>query len=397
VTAVPDGCAGPAVRQHAWETSTWRWDTFYLSVFAAVFIIVLVSTPGSTLAAATALAALVPWYLFLGRPLWTGARTGRVWAVVYVVGLFVLFGVAQSQNPEVWFLAFALAPQLSALRDDHRAVWLGIALNFLAAALIMARYRNADTVAVALGVAVAGGAFTVFFNGWVSRIITQSAERAEIIDQLEATRAELAAAQHEAGRLAERQRLAADIHDTLAQGFTSILMLIQAAQADLDGSHPQAARQLEIAARTARENLTEARELVDDLAPAQLVGGTLPGALSRLARSPGADGMEASFGLSGTPRPLPMATEVVLLRVCQEALANVRKHAVASSARVQLDYGADGIRLEVSDDGTGFDPAGVSGGYGLRGMRARVSEAGGTLTVDAAPGTGTRVAAMVPG
>ena len=169
-------------------------------------------------------------------------------------------------------------------------------------------------------------------------------------------------------------------------------MLIQAAQADLDGSHPRAGRHLDLAARTARENLAEARALVADLAPAQLDDSTLPDALRRLSQAPEAD---ASFALSGTPRPLPMATEVVLLRVCQEALANVRKHAGAP-ATVRLDYDPDAIRLEVSDDGAGFDPARVNGGYGLRGMRTRVAEAGGTLTVRSAPGAGTRVSAMVP-
>ncbi|HEY6788894.1 MAG TPA: sensor histidine kinase, partial [Trebonia sp.] len=209
---------------------------------------------------------------------------------------------------------------------------------------------------------------------------------------------ELAAAQHTAGRLAERQRLAADIHDTLAQGFASIVMLIQAAQADLDGSRPQAAhsqaaRHLDLAARTARENLAEARALVAGLTPAQLAGGTLPDALRRLSQ---ASGVDATFGLDGTPRPLPMAIEVVLLRVCQEALSNVGKHARAQSATVRLGYDRDAVLLEVSDDGAGFDPAGVSDGFGLRGMRARVTEAGGTLTVSSKPGTGTRVSAMVP-
>ena len=122
-------------------------------------------------------------------------------------------------------------------------------------------------------------------------------------------------------------------------------------------------------------------------------GGTLPDALRRLSQAPGVD---ASFGLSGTPRPLPMATEVVLLRVCQEALANVRKHACARSAAVRLGYDSVAVLLEVSDDGAGFDPASVSGGYGLRGMRTRVAEAGGTLTVHSSPGAGTRVSAMVP-
>jgi signal transduction histidine kinase len=308
-------------------------------------------------------------------------------AAVYVVGLFALFGVAQSQNPNVWFLAFAIAPQFFSFLDLRLAMGLGIALNFLAAGLLVYRYPASATEAFAI--AAAGGGFSLFFGAWVSRIIDQSAERGGIIDQLEATRTELAAAQREAGRLAERQRLAGDIHYTLAQGFTSILMLIQAAQADLDGSHPRAGRHLDLAARTARENLGEARALVADLAPAQLDDSTLPDALRRLSR-------DASFALSGTPRPLPVATEVVLLRVCQEALANVRKHSGVHSAAVRLGYDPDAVRLEVSDDGAGFDPGHVGGGYGLRGMRARVAEAGGTLAVRSSPGAGTCVSAMVP-
>ena len=386
-------CLPEPDRRDAWETGELRWDAFYLLVFGAVLAIVLIDTPGSAVAAGAATAALIPWYLLVGRPLWTGGRGGTARAAIYVTGLFVLFGIAQSQNSNAWFLSLAIAPQFFSFVSTRLAMGLAVALNFMAAALLVARYPTTGAAAVAFTVAAAGGGFAVFYGHWVSRIIEQSAERAEIIDQLETTRAELDAAQHEAGRMAERQRLATDIHDTLAQGLTSILMLIQAAQADLDGSHPRAGQHLDLAARTARENLAETRILVEDLAPAQLDGGTLPDALRRLSQAPGVD---ASFGLSGAPRPLPMATEVVLLRVCQEALANVRKHAGARSAAVRLDYDPGAIRLEVSDDGAGFDPARINGGYGLRGMRTRVAEAGGTLTVRSAPGAGTHVCAMVP-
>jgi signal transduction histidine kinase len=392
VTQPQESCI-PGQEQHAWEGGGLSWEVFYLIVFAAVLVIVLVSTPGSTLVATAAVVGLLLWYLFLGRPLWTHRAAGRLRVTIYVAGLFALFGVAQSQNPEVWFLAFALAPQFFAFMTPRMAIVTGIALNFFAATLLVVRYPSPSTAAVAFGVAAAGGGFSLFYGAWVARIINQSAERAQIIEQLEATRAELATAQHEAGRMAERQRLSADIHDTLAQGFTSILMLIQAAQADLDGSHPRAGRQLELAAQTARENLAEARALVADLAPAQLEGGTLPDALRRLSQAPG---MDARFELAGTPRPLPMATEVVLVRVCQEALANVRKHAGADMATVELRYDPEAVSLEVSDDGAGFDPDRVSGGYGLRGMRTRVAEAGGTLTVRSAPGEGTWVSAVVP-
>jgi signal transduction histidine kinase len=390
--------AAPRVpdRRHAWETGTLRWDVFYLLVFVAVLVIVLIGTPGSRAVAAAAVAATIPWYLLVGRPMWTTRRPAApAREAIYVAGLFALFGMAQSQNPEVWFLTFALAPQFYMFLDTRLAMVLGIALNFLAASLLVARYPTGGTAATAFGIAAAGGGFSIFYGAWVSGIIRQSAERADIIDQLEAARAELAAAQHEAGRLAERQRLAADIHDTLAQGFTSVVMLIQAAQVDLDGSRPLASRHLDLAEQTARDNLAEARALIADLAPARLDGSTLPDALRRLTGDP-LSPADAVFDVSGTPRPLPVATEVVLLRVCQEALANVRKHAHARSATVRLGYDPDAVRLEVCDDGAGFDPDRVTDGYGLHGMRTRVGEAGGTLTVRSSPGSGTQVRATVP-
>ena len=88
-----------------------RWDVFYPLVFAAVLAIVLVDTPGSITAAGAAMAAMVPWYLFAGRPLWTGGLAGAARAAIYLTGLFALFAMAQSQNPDAWFLAFALSPQ----------------------------------------------------------------------------------------------------------------------------------------------------------------------------------------------------------------------------------------------------------------------------------------------
>ena len=101
--------------------------------------------------------------------------------------------------------------------------------------------------------------------------------------------------------------------------------------------------------------------------------------------------------MTGTARRLPTGTEVVLLRVCQEALANVRKHAAAREVAVRLCYADDVVRLTVADDGAGFDPELITSGYGLRGMRDRVAQVGGTIQVTSAPGAGTQVCAEVPG
>ena len=163
--------------------------------------------------------------------------------------------------------------------------------------------------------------------------------------------------------LEERTRLAREIHDTLAQGFSSIIVLLQAAEAGLAGPGlASARRQLELAAQTARENLADARALIGALSPASLVSESLPGALRRVTERAAAEaGISASFDVSGTPRPLTAASDVVLLRVGQEALANVRKHAAAGSVQVLLRYQPAAVSLAVTDDGQGFDPARVNG------------------------------------
>jgi signal transduction histidine kinase len=250
----------------------------------------------------------------------------------------------------------------------------------------------------ALGVMAFAVTFSYVYSRWMARVIDQSLERAELIRQLESTRAELAAAHHQAGVLAERHRLAGEIHDTLAQGFTSIVTLVQAAEASLGPGEHGARRHLELALATARENLAEARTLVTALTPAALQAGGLADTVHRVTGATGAQvGIEAHAEVTGTARRLPTGTEVVLLRVCQEALANVRKHAAARRVSVRLCYADGTVRLTVADDGRGFDPSATNGGYGLNGMRDRVRQVGGTVEVDSAPGRGTKVSAQVPG
>ena len=228
-------------------------------------------------------------------------------------------------------------------------------------------------------------------------IIAQSYDRASLIEQLSQTRAELARANRRAGVLAERQRLSGEIHDTVAQGFTSIIMLLQAADADVERQPAAARGHLALALETARDNLAEARALVAALAPAGLEPGALDAALRRLAATAdGHPGAAARFEVRGTAVPLPRPAEVMLLRVAQEALANARKHARAGQVIVCLRYGEGQVGLDVTDDGSGFDPGQAAGGYGLPGMRARAEEAGGRLQVRSSPGCGTTVSVVVP-
>lgn len=389
------------VPESPWLSRTGPWETFYGIVFAAAFVIVGTShlpPDRPSILALSALAAMVPWYLLVGRRQIFAAERGTVsLGFVYVIGLLLLFAVAASQDPNAWFLAFAAQPQFFSLLRRRLALWPSVALNLVGAACLVYRDRSPGGVAEGLGLAAFGVTFALVYSGYVVGIIEQSEQRASLISQLEETRAELARVSREAGALAERQRLATDIHDTLTQGFSSILMLVQAAQAQLETSPSTAREQLELAAQTARENLGEARTLVGALTSPLLQPGALEDALRRITERAGAElGISASFATAGASRRLPAATEVVLLRTGQEALANVRKHASAGNVAVLLCYADGNVRLEVTDDGVGFDPGLVDGGYGLRGMRGRVDEAGGTVTVRSEPAQGTAVLVEVP-
>jgi signal transduction histidine kinase len=383
-----------------------RWDMYYGLVFAAVAAIVEVGPISTTgrIIAGVALAAMVPWYVFAGRPLMFQDETawraggGPRRATVYLAVLVLLFAAVQSQNSDAWFLAFALSPQCFHVADPRGGMVFVVIFNVTAAALEAWRNFNLAGILIALGILIFAIAFSYVYSRWVLKVIEQSLERAALISQLESTRAELAAAHHEAGVLAERHRLAGEIHDTLAQGFTSIVTLLQAAGASLPPGANAARHHMDLALATARENLIEARSLVAALSPAPLEQGSLAEAVRRVADATGAEAeIQACSEVTGTARGLPMGAEVVLLRVCQEALANVRKHAAARQVAVRLCYADNVVRLTVADDGAGFDPGLVTSGYGLGGMRDRVAQVGGTIQVTSAPGAGTQVRAEVPG
>ena len=386
----------------AWNTGMRRWDILYGIVWAVgLEEVINASAPPDTSRAVAiiAVAAMAPWYLLVGRPeIRSGDGTMSRRAVVYMTGIVLLFAVADLQVPNAWFMALALLPQCYEVLPPRRALIPVITMTVIAAASVAYWDRSVPGAITAAALATAIIAYAATFGGYIGQIITQSSERAGLIAQLEATRAELAEVSRQAGALAERQRLAGDIHDTLAQGFSSILMLIQAADAQLDVSPAAARGQLQLAAQTARENLAEARSLVGGLASPQLQAGTLADALRRITERTGTElGIDASFTIEGPGRRLPAAAEVVLLRTGQEALANVRKHAAARAVAVRLSYADGRVGLEVTDDGAGFDPALVAGGHGLTGMRARVDEAGGTVAVRSALAAGTSVLVEVPG
>lgn len=245
--------------------------------------------------------------------------------------------------------------------------------------------------------------FTVLLGLFINGIIQQNRQKQRMIDELEQAHHSLAQAERQAGMLEERQRLAGEIHDTLAQGFTSIVMHLEAAEGALEND-PAAVRQhLDRARQTARQSLSEARRYLWALRPEAVAREPLAQALRRISQgwSEGS-GLPVKVEVTGIEIPLPAPVEVTLLKAAQEALANVRKHAQASCANLTLSYMDDEVILDVQDDGVGFDPAqaaqqaGMEGGFGLVSLRERASQLGGRLEVESAPGEGTTVVISLP-
>ncbi|MFF0013724.1 sensor histidine kinase [Streptomyces sp. NPDC005374] len=231
----------------------------------------------------------------------------------------------------------------------------------------------------------------------------QGARQRLLIEDLVRTRRELAATERRAGVLAERQRLSAEIHDTLAQGLSSQRMLLQAAER-VWGTDPRAAREhARAAAEITSHSLAEARRFVHDLAPADLTERSLAQALEELARRENGPGLSVEFRLDGAPGPLPERVAAALVRIAQGALANVREHAAATRAALTLTWLDDQVSLDIADNGRGFETGGPRRprptsprGHGLPAMRIRARQAGGTLTVESTPGEGTVVSVAVP-
>ncbi|UJW28437.1 sensor histidine kinase [Saccharothrix sp. AJ9571] len=227
-------------------------------------------------------------------------------------------------------------------------------------------------------------------------------KREELVERLEAAlhenaglHAQLVAQARESGAQDERQRLAGEIHDTLAQGLAGIITQLQAAErsATVRGeTEEHVARAL----RLARSSLTEARRSVRALAPQELGRAHLPDALRTLTERWSEDqGMRVQVEVTGAREPLSPAIEVSLFRVAQESLTNVAKHAEASRVGVTLSYTGAEVLLDVRDDGRGF-AKGAGTGFGLTSMRQRIRGVGGHLEVQSAPGEGTSVSARVP-
>ncbi|MBX0326395.1 sensor histidine kinase [Oscillochloris sp. ZM17-4] len=227
------------------------------------------------------------------------------------------------------------------------------------------------------------------------------AHERDALAALAAENARLAAKNAAAATLAERNRIARELHDTIAQGLTAVTMQIEAAQRAADRDPERMRARLGRAHVLARETLADVRRSVWALAAPEIPGDDLGAALAEQARRfAERTGLAASYRHSGPPLDLPGERAIQALRIVQEALQNIEKHAGAASVEVGSCSEGGGVQVWVSDDGRGFDPAAPpagGGGFGLVSLRERARLAGGALEVDSAPGAGARVALHIPG
>ncbi|MFE0023087.1 sensor histidine kinase [Amycolatopsis sp. NPDC059021] len=386
-------------RRDAWDRFHWLWDVVFGVAYlgTAAYILTDNAVPAAKLVAVLALTGIALAYLLQGRRvLFAEDSDPQRW--LFAGALLVLIAVAMFADPTASFGLFIVCPLVYITLDFKPAAVLTTTAIVLSpvASIVHDGMDNAILrfLVPMLAIMIV---FSMLIGRYITRIIEESSARAELIERLEASQAEVARLSREAGTAAERERLAREIHDTLAQGFTSIVTLTQAIESEMDTDPAAARRHLELAARTARENLDEARTMVAALAPAELTAGSLDDALRRqVERLADETGVEASYEVDGSLPLLPMAAEVVLLRAAQEALTNVRKHAAASAVSVRVSVVDDSVRLLVRDNGVGFDPAGTSDGFGLPGMRSRAEQVGGRLTVRSGPAGGTELTVEVP-
>jgi signal transduction histidine kinase len=386
----------------AWTRWVVGWQVAFWLMLGIAALQLALAAPGQSAArtatAAAALAALAVAYVPVRRG---PGPTSPVLGLVYLSVAVVAVGITCWLIPGLAILLFIIYPQVWVYCESLRVgVAFSVAVTLSAAAGFMADSGWGDEslrqVAPDMLVSLL---FSLLLGLWISRIINQSHDRGELIAQLEATRSQLATAHHAQGVMAERERVAREIHDTLAQGFTSVVMLSQVAAEDVDRDPAAARRRLEAIEAVARENLAEARALVAAFSPVGLDGTTLPDAVRRLTERFGDEtGLSVDLNQVGDFSGLGREQEVVVLRAAQEALTNVRRHARARQVTVLLVADEIGVRVEVRDDGVGFAPVASEAelGYGLAGMRGRVREVGGDLDVASAPGRGTRVTVRVP-
>ncbi|MCU1570675.1 MAG: sensor histidine kinase [Naasia sp.] len=385
-----------AGESHVLSRSLRWWHLAFGGVPLVGLLLALVfASPGSSLALALAGVAAYPllWFTFG----WRSFDDRRI-GLGFTALLLAATAAAILAEPNLAVLQTLLFPFVWSRSDSTREA---ILLNFAVAVVVMLALIPAygplpAALLPAAAIAAISLTFSIAFGSWISRIAHWGEERARLLDDLTAAQDGLASAHREHGVATERERLARELHDTLTQSLTGLVMAAERAQRSARGGDPEATlTDLALIEDTARHALGEARAMLASSASVRVEGG-LRVATERLAAR-----FQRETGVLVDTRvhaDLPRELEVVLLRCAQEGLANIRKHSAASSASLAIEETAAAVTLTVEDDGRGLpeENAAANSGFGVAGMRERVGLVGGTVALGARPGGGTRLTVIVP-
>lgn len=371
------------------------WSVVVTAVTAtlAVFLWVSGHTPQDAWGAWAALGLFIVAFAAYGRIAVATERAPH--DLVYTLVNAAILALGTAHQPMMATLQTVMYPLVWYTASSVRRAWLLnplIALGALVGLWIFSGWDDPWFAIVTAGLSLA---FSLGMGAWISSMVRHGEERSRLLDELEAVQGQLAVRNHEAGAASERERIARELHDTIAQNLTAIVMQTQRLEKARGAGREVGADSLALIESLASEALTETRTLVATTTPVPIETG-VEDALRRLA-----DRFERETGvtvaLSGVAA-LDREREVIVLRCAQEALANVRKHAQAKAVDVRVDQSGDTVILTVQDDGIGL-PAhardGVELGFGLTGMRSRLAQVGGTLALTS-DGGGTRLTATLP-
>ncbi|MFN8572070.1 MAG: sensor histidine kinase [Gemmatimonadaceae bacterium] len=391
---------------HAWRRWMHRWPWFALAALMlslAVWAFDDHLAPSQWTRVLPAVAALLLWYWR-----WTAemdrSPQRRQWSLPLLAAAAISLSIYLTHlSMSFWLLGLVFIPLLF--------VVLPIGWSLLAVALLTAHagwesrfggehatLSSTELLAFLLSRALLAAVIGIFLR----RVVRLADNRERLAMELQATRAELARAAHHAGTMDERQRITRELHDTLTQGLSAVVMHLETAEQMLPEPAVETRVQMQRARAIARESLDDTRRVMASLRPELLEHVELPEAVARwCAQTAERTAMPVTSTVTGTPAPLHPEAEITIFRALQEGLANVRKHASAHAATVTLSYMDDVVMLDVRDDGIGFDVANTgtlttNGSFGLRAMRERVELLHGSVTIESERGEGTTLTVAIP-
>lgn len=348
--------------------------------------------------------ALIAWNI-LGAVI-TRTHPAHAFVNGWLVLLALVWCASVWISPEFVWVAFVLW----LLAGHLMSLWWSLLFSgavFTVVVLAPVLHHGYTTYANVFGPLI-GGIFAYGISRGYLELLRDGREREALLDSLTQAQREtrelqdeLVLAQRQQGVMAERSRLSRELHDTVAQSLSSIRLLAHAAREDQERDTLTQIEQL------AGEGITDVRRIIAALTPNELSDTRLPAAIeTMLARTREVTGIETELRVGEALPDLGEQAEIALLRTTQSALANVRQHAGASRVVLHLDAHHDTVRLDIVDDGRGFDPEALNmedpqdgqehSGYGLRFMRERLTGLGGGLDIETAPGAGTALSAWIP-